>query len=248
MSKRDGLLSVVSLESSLVAGIELVSLAASLLDRKLVVRRLLSNGMEVGSGVRLFSVEGSMRSILRLERAILNPFRRMCGIAHQVARFSQRVSDSKTSVLEARDFSGEAETLAKLAAIMGGAQKRRLFFKNGVLVRSIHVQAAGSISCAIDRLLESLSPTIKIELEVFSLTEVHEGLNAGASLLILRNFALGEIAMAVRTVQGRVLLEVSGEYSFDSCVRIAQLGVDFISSHTLAATASDARLVSRLQH
>ena len=115
-------------------------------------------------------------------------------------------------------------------------------------MRSIHVQAAGGISHAVHRLLEGLSPTIKIELEVFNLDQLHEGIDAGADLIVLRNFALGELAMAVRMTRGRVLLEAVGEYSFGSCMQIADLGVDFISSHTLATTAVEARLDVRLQH
>ena len=117
-----------------------------------------------------------------------------------------------------------------------------------MFVRSIHIQAAGSITLAVNLLLESLSPTIKIELEVFSLDQLCEGVDAGAALLVLRNFALGELAMAVRLARGRVLLEVVGDYSFETCLRIAKLGVDFISSDTLASTASEANLKTWLQH
>ena len=101
---------------------------------------------------------------------------------------------------------------------------------DGVLVKENHIRAAGGITAALGRLTESLPPTLKIEVETTNLQEVQEALDAGADIIMLDNMPPAEMEMAVRTIQGRALVEASGNVRLDNIRRIAETGVDFIST------------------
>jgi nicotinate-nucleotide pyrophosphorylase (carboxylating) len=98
------------------------------------------------------------------------------------------------------------------------------------MVKENHIRAAGGITEAVNRLIESLPPTLKVEVETTNLDEIQEAIEAGADLVMLDNMSVGEMTLAVRTVRGRVLLEASGNVSLDNVREIAETGVDFIST------------------
>ena len=101
---------------------------------------------------------------------------------------------------------------------------------DGVIVKENHIRAAGGIKAAVSRLLESLPPTLKIEVEASTLEEVQEALDAGADIIMLDNMTIPEMTQAVRTVRGRAKLEASGGVKLDTVRRIAETGVDFVST------------------
>jgi nicotinate-nucleotide pyrophosphorylase (carboxylating) len=121
--------------------------------------------------------------------------------------------------------------------VIGGARNHRLCLTDGVLIKENHIRAAGSITKAINSLLESLPPTLKIEVETTNLDEVHEAIDAGADLIMLDNMSIPEMTLAVRTVRGRALLEASGEVTLDNIEQIAATGVDYISSGSIIHAA-----------
>jgi nicotinate-nucleotide pyrophosphorylase (carboxylating) len=101
---------------------------------------------------------------------------------------------------------------------------------DGVIVKENHIRAAGGIKPAVSRLLESLPPTLKIEVEVTNLNEVQEAMDAGADIIMLDNMSIAEMSMAVRTIKGRAKTEASGGVKLDTVRQIAETGVDFIST------------------
>jgi nicotinate-nucleotide pyrophosphorylase (carboxylating) len=108
---------------------------------------------------------------------------------------------------------------------------------DGVIVKENHIRAAGGISKAVARLLESLPPTLKIEVEASTLGEVQEALDAGADMIMLDNMSLAEMTLAVRTVRGRVRLEASGNVRLETVRQVAETGVDFISTGAIIHSA-----------
>jgi nicotinate-nucleotide pyrophosphorylase (carboxylating) len=101
---------------------------------------------------------------------------------------------------------------------------------DGVIVKENHIRAAGGIKPAVSRLLESLPPTLKIEVEVTNLDEAQEAIDAGADIIMLDNMSVAEMAMAVRTINGRAKTEASGGVKLETVRKIAESGVDFIST------------------
>lgn len=227
---------------TILAGTEVAETVFFLVDSKLKVKTHFQNGQFIASGQSIMTISGNSRSILKAERVALNFLGRMCGIAYKTQEFVKKLEGYKCQLLDTRKTTPGLRIIEKSATAIGGARNHRLCLTDGVLVKENHIRAAGSITNAVNRLLESLPPTIKIEVETTNLAEVHEALDAGADLIMLDNMPLAEMAMAVRTVRGRVLLEASGNVTLDNIEEIAKTGVDFISTSAILHSAKWADL------
>src|SRR5690606_22129530 len=125
-------------------------------------------------------------------------------------QFVGELAGTKTQLLDTRKTTPGLRILEKSATVVGGARNHRFGLCDGVIVKENHIRAAGGIKLAVEGLLESLPPTLKIEVEATNLDAVQEALDAGADLIMLDNMSISEMALAVRTVRGRALLEASG--------------------------------------
>lgn len=221
---------IVAKEALVVAGIEVARAVFHRVDPRLSVELRVQNGDEVAKGACLLEISGEARSILKGERVALNFFQRLCGIATLTRAFVKRLDGTKAQLLDTRKTTPGLRLLEKSATVIGGARNHRLCLTDGVIVKENHIRAAGGITKAVERLLESLPPTLKIEVETTNLDEVQEALDAGADLIMLDNMSVSEMALAVRTVRGRALLEASGNVRLETLREIAETGVDFIST------------------
>ena len=226
----------------MLAGLEIAQAVFLRVDPRLTVTSSISNGSSVASDTCLLEISGKSRSILKGERVALNFLSRLCGIAAKTRDYTRVLEGKKTQLLDTRKTTPGLRLLEKSATRLGGARNHRLCLTDGVLIKKNHIRAAGGISKAVGRLLESLPPTLKIEVEVTNLDEVHEAIDAGADLLLLETMSIPEMALAVRTVRGRALLEAAGEISLENLEAIAATGVDFISTGAIIHGASWANL------
>src|SRR4029079_11775950 len=128
----------------------------------------------VSKGQTLIEVTGEARSILKGERVALNFFARMCGISTLTREFVNCLSGTKAQLVDTRKTTPGLRLLEKSATVIGGARNHRLCLTDGVIVKENHIRAAGGITKAVARLLESLPPTLKIEVEASTLAEVQE--------------------------------------------------------------------------
>ncbi len=240
---------IIAKEPTVVAGVEVARAVFLRVDPTLQVEMKVANGANVQKGDTLLEIRGNAKSILKAERVSLNFFARMCGIAFLTREFVKRLEGTKTQLLDTRKTTPGLRLLEKSATVVGGARNHRLCLTDGVIVKENHIRAAGGITRAVERLTESLPPTLKIEVETTTLEEVQEALDAGADLIMLDNMKIPEMALAVRTVRGRVRLEASGNVKLDNCREIAETGVDFISTSAIIHSArwSDLSLLFDLQ-
>jgi nicotinate-nucleotide pyrophosphorylase (carboxylating) len=193
----------------MLSGLEVAKAVFRRVDPNLQITIPKSNGMMVEPQTVLMEIRGEARSILKAERVALNFLGRMCGISYMTHHYVQKLAGLKTQLLDTRKTTPGLRILEKAATAVGGARNHRLCLTDGVLVKENHIRAAGSITQAVNRLLESLPPTLKIEVETTNLDEVQEAIDAGADLVMLDNMSIPEMALAVRTVRGRVLLVAS---------------------------------------
>jgi nicotinate-nucleotide pyrophosphorylase (carboxylating) len=221
---------IISREDIVVAGIDVAAAVFKRVDASLDVRCVAKNGERAKSNDLLLEVSGNARSILKAERVALNFLGRMCGIATVTRSFVDQLSGTKAQLLDTRKTTPGLRLIEKAATVTGGARNHRVGLCDGVIVKENHIRAAGGIKPAVSRLLESLPPTLKIEVETTNLEEVQEALDAGADIIMLDNMNLAEMSMAVRTVRGRAKLEASGGVKIDTVRKIAETGVDFIST------------------
>lgn len=233
---------IICREATVLAGIEIARAVFLRVDPTLELTCPVANGSRVEKNTVLLTVAGSARSILKAERVALNFLARLCGIAAKTRTLVDRLEGKKTQLLDTRKTTPGLRLLEKAATQIGGARNHRLCLTDGVLIKENHIRAAGGITKAVNRLLESLPPTLKIEVETTNLDEVHEAIDAGADLIMLDNMSLAEMALAVRTVRGRALLEASGEVTEDTIEQIAATGVDFVSSGAIIHSAKWANL------
>lgn len=221
---------IIAKEPALVAGVDVAVAVFRKVDPTICVKVCAANGRRVEKGDVLLEISGTARSILKAERVALNLLARMCGIATMTRAFVDQLEGTRAQLLDTRKTTPGLRILEKSASVIGGARNHRFSLCDGVIVKENHIRAAGGIKPAVSRLLESLPPTLKVEVEVTNLDEVQEALDAGAHVLMLDNMSVSEMTMAVRTIQGRALAEASGNVRLENVRRIAETGVDFIST------------------
>ena len=235
---------LIAKEPLVVACLEIVKAVFQRVDDSLRVNLLVNNGDHLNDGTVIAELTGNARSILKGERVALNFLARLCGIATLTAAFVREIGNSKAQLLDTRKTTPGLRILEKTATATGGARNHRLGLCDGVIVKENHIGVAGGIKRAVSLLLESLPPTLKVEVEVENLAQIHEVIDAGADLVMLDNFSCEETQQAVQMVQGKLLVEASGNITLDNVRQVAATGVDFISSGAIihAAKWSDLSL------
>jgi nicotinate-nucleotide pyrophosphorylase (carboxylating) len=228
-----------------VCGTELFARVFYAVDPGLRVERRAEDGALVEPKTLLWLVEGAARSILMAERTALNFVQRMSGVATLARRFVAALPPgSTTRITDTRKTMPGLRALDRYAVRTGGAHNHRDSLGAGVLIKDNHIEAAGGIRAALERARAHAPHTLRLEIEVESLGELDEALEAGADVVMLDNFAPGEIAAAVGRARGRALVEVSGRVRLEQVAELARLGVDLVSvgAITHSAPAADIAL------
>ena len=208
---------IIAKEPTLIAGSEVARAVFLAVDPTLRVEIVADNGASLQKGDLILEISGSARSILKGERVALNFLGRMCGIATLTREFVKQLAGTKVQLLDTRKTTPGLRLLEKSATVVGGARNHRMCLTDGVIVKENHIRAAGGISAAVSRLLESLPPTLKIEVETTNLTEVQEALDAGADLIMLDNMPIAEMS------EGERCLRHQGTCAWIQCARLPQL-------------------------
>lgn len=228
-SKVKGQAVVVAKGRFVIGGINVFAQVFTVLDRRLKVVQYGRDGQVVRKGEVIAEVNGSLASILQAERVALNIFQRMCGIATLSSRYVAAVRGTKAKILDTRKTAPGLRILDKMAVRLGGACNHRFGLDDGILIKDNHIDAAGGIDRAVNLMRKKSPPGMKIEVETRNLKEVREALRCGADIILLDNMTLADMKKAVDIVQGRALLEASGNVNLSTVSRIAKTGVDFIS-------------------
>ena len=224
---------IINKEDCLIAGIDVAAAVFRKVDPQLDVQIKVQNGVFASHRSELLVIRGRARSILKAERVALNLFARMCGIATQTHEFVKVLEGTRTQLLDTRKTTPGLRILEKSATVIGGARNHRFGLCDGVIVKENHIRAAGGITQAVNRLHESLPPTLKIEVETTTLDEVKEALSAGADIIMLDNMTIEQMREAVHFIQRRALVEASGNVRLHNVRQIAETGVDFISTSSV---------------
>jgi len=234
-----------------VAGIDVFKEAFLVLDNGLKFKGQVADGQSVKKGAILAEVSGSLSSILTGERTALNLFQRMSGIATLARRFADAVKGTNAKILDTRKTMPGLRVLDKYAVRVGGAHNHRFGLDDGVLIKDNHIEAAGGIADALERVHGHLPYMLKVEVEAKNIQEVEEALSSGADIIMLDNMSIKDMMEAVKLVNGRVPLEASGNVSLDNVRKIAETGVDFISvgalTHSVAAADISLKIKKRVQ-
>lgn len=196
-----------------------------------------SDGTRVVEGQCIGIVTGQPRTILTGERVALNLVQRMSGIASLTAQYVELVAHTKAKIVDTRKTTPGLRRLEKYAVTVGGGYNHRFGLDDGILIKDNHIVAAGGITSAVTTAKQRAPHTLKIEVEVTTLDELREAIEAGANVVMLDNMSLEVIREAVTLAEGTVLLEASGGVKLSTVKDIAEAGVDLISVGALTHSA-----------
>ena len=177
---------------------------------------------------KLFEVAGPARLLLTAERTALNFVQTLSGIASEVKRYVTLLEGTQTRLLDTRKTLPGLRTALKYAVLCGGGENHRLGLSDAFLIKENHIIASGSVRQAVEKALW-LHPDVPVEVEVETLEELEQALQAGADIVMLDNFTVEQMRAAVTINRHRALLEVSGNVTDQTLRLFAETGVDYIS-------------------
>lgn len=186
------------------------------------------DGERISSGGLVCTLEGPTRALLSGERTALNFLQTLSSTATTARRFADAVVGTGAQILDTRKTLPGLRLAQKYAVRCGGCSNHRIGLFDLILIKENHIQAAGSITAALEA-AQRKSPDVEVEIEVESSDELREAIAAGARRILLDNFSLADLREAVRETAGRARLEASGGVDLGTVRGIAETGVDYIS-------------------
>ena len=232
-----GSVDLIAKEDGIIAGMDVYARVFQLLDEKTEVDLKCKDGDKVTSGQLLAVVTGDIRVLLSGERVALNYLQRMSGIATYTSQVAALLEGSKVTLLDTRKTTPNCRVFEKYAVRVGGGCNHRYNLSDGVLLKDNHIGAAGSVTKAI-QMAKAYAPFVrKIEIEVETLDQVKEAVEAGADIIMLDNMTPEVMKQAVELINGRAQTECSGNITKENIQKILETGVDFVSSGALTHSA-----------
>lgn len=228
-----GKVDLICKQDGIIAGLDVYARVFTLLDDSTEVEFFCKDGDEVKAGQLMGIVTGDIRVLLSGERVALNYLQRMSGIATYTHEVAELLKGSKTTLLDTRKTTPNCRIFEKYAVRVGGGSNHRYNLSDGVLLKDNHIGAAGSITNAV-RMAKEYAPFVrKIEVEVETLDQVKEAVEAGANIIMLDNMTTDQMRAAIDLIDGRAETECSGNVTKENIERLVSLGVDYISSGAL---------------
>ena len=224
-------------EAGVVAGLRVAEAVISVVcTDEFEVERHVEDGDSVEAGQKLLSVTTRTRDLLTAERSALNLLCRLSGIATATRAWADVLEGTKAKVRDTRKTTPGLRSLEKYAVRCGGGVNHRMSLSDAALVKDNHVVAAGGVAQAFQAVREAF-PDVAIEVEVDTLHQLRDVLDAGADLILLDNFTPEECAEAVGIVAGAAALEASGRLTLDNANAYADTGVDYLAVGALTHSA-----------
>ena len=229
----------ISRVDGVVCGTFVAARCFELVDPTVSFTPIKKEGETVKAGESIATVSGNARSILTAERTALNMMQRMCAIATTSAYYKELVKDYPTTVVDTRKTTPGLRALEKYAVKTGGCGNHRFCLSDGVLIKDNHIKAAGGVTAAIAAAKANVPFVLKVEVECDTLEQVKESVEAGADIIMLDNMTPEQMRQAVQMIDGRALVEASGNMHKRDIREVAACGVDIISvgglTHSVAA-------------
>lgn len=232
-----GTVDLIAKEDGVVAGLEIYARVFTILDEKTEIDLHCKDGDEVKKGELMATVTGDIRVLLSGERVALNYLQRMSGIATYTRQVAKLLEGSNVTLLDTRKTTPNCRVFEKYAVRVGGGHNHRYNLSDGVLLKDNHIGAAGSVAKAV-KMAKAYAPFVrKIEIEVETLDQVKEAVEAGADIIMLDNMTPEVMKQAVELIDGRAQTECSGNITKENIQKIREIGVDFVSSGALTHSA-----------
>lgn len=226
------LASVICREACVFCGMDWFEEVFRQIDEEVFVEWHVQDGDHIEAGDTICSLSGPSRSLLTGERTALNFAQTLSATATLASRYASAVAGTSTVVLDTRKTIPGLRAAQKYAVVCGGCQNHRMGLFDAILIKENHILAAGDIGTAVEQ-ARFHSPGYPVEIEVESIDQLEEAMDAGVDRVLLDNFTIEQITRAVEIASGRVVLEASGGITLENIRDYAETGVDFISTGSL---------------
>lgn len=235
---------VITRESGIFCGAPWVNETLKQLDETMHIKWQVADGDKVSPNQELFQLRGKARSLLSAERTMLNFVQLLSGTATRTARYVRLIADTQTQLLDTRKTVPGLRLAQKYAVKCGGGSNHRTGLYDAFLLKENHILAAGSIGAAV-KAAKTSAPNKPVEIEVESLAELQQAMEAGADIALIDNFSVTDSKAAVAMTRGNMVLEASGGITQESIAAIAATGVDYISCGDLTKSVEPMDLSMR---
>lgn len=232
-----GEVELICKEDGIICGLQIFARVFELIDETVTFLWKVTDGDEVKKGQLLGKVHGDIRTLLCGERTALNYLQRMSGVATYTHSVASLLEGTKTRLLDTRKTTPNNRIFEKYSVRIGGGNNHRYNLTDGVMLKDNHIGAAGGVKEAV-AMAKAYAPFVrKVEVEVENLDMVKDAVEAGADIIMLDNMSHQEMQEAIAIIDGKAEVEVSGNVTKENIARLADLGVDFISSGALTHSA-----------
>lgn len=224
-------------QEGILCGIDIVEMVFKTLSKEVRVEKYFKDGEKIQKDDTLAVITGPARAILIGERTALNYVQRLSGIATETNKYQVAIGNNKARITDTRKTTPGFRMFEKYAVFTGGARLHRFNLADCVMIKDNHIQFAGSITNAVNKIRERLSHTHKIEIECDTIEQVKEAISAKADIIMLDNMSCDLMKQCVELIDGKAMVEASGNVTIETIGEIAKTGVDVISSSAIVAKA-----------
>ena len=221
----------------ILCGCEVFKTVFEILSPEVKIKFHFKDGDKIKKGDKIADLEGPAKYLLMGERVGLNYIQRMSGIATETNKYQEAVKPYNAKVVDTRKTTPNFRAFEKYSVKTGGGALHRFNLSDCEMVKDNHIKLAGSITNAVEKLRKSISFTHKIEVECDTFEQVKEAVKAGADIIMLDNMSTGQMKEAVQYINGKAIVEASGNVNLNTVNSIAATGVNIISSSAIVAKA-----------
>ena len=236
---------IITREAATICGTAWVDEVFRQLDPQVCVNWLVQDGQRVTADQTLFTLQGPARALLSGERSALNFLQTLSAVATHSQHYADLVAGTQVKLLDTRKTLPGLRLAQKYAVTCGGCHNHRIGLYDAFLIKENHIAACGGIAQAIQA-AQQIAPGKPVEVEVESLEELQQALDAGADIIMLDELSLEDMRTAVHLTAGRAKLEASGGINASTLRSVAETGVDYISLGTLTKDIKAVDLSMRL--
>ena len=220
-----------------LCGKSVFEMVFKILSPNVEVKFYFNDGDVIKKGDKLADISGPARYVLMGERTALNYIQRMSGIATETNKYQKAIGDYKAKIVDTRKTTPLFRAFEKYSVKIGGGSLHRFNLSDCAMIKDNHIKYAGSLTKAVEKLRQHISHAHKIEVECDTVEQVKEAIACGADIIMLDNMNLDTMRECVKLIDGKAIVEASGNVNLTTVKDIASTGVDIISSSAIVAKA-----------
>ena len=220
-----------------LCGRNVFEMVFKILSPEVKIKFFYKDGDSIKKGDKLAEIKGPARYVLMGERVALNYIQRMSGIATETNKYQKAIGEFKAKIVDTRKTTPLFRAFEKYSVKIGGGSLHRFNLSDCAMIKDNHIKYAGSLTKAVEKLRQHISHAHKIEVECDTFEQVKEAVTCGADIIMLDNMTCEQMKECVDYINGRAIVEASGNVHLASIYNIAATGVDIISSSAIVAKA-----------